>query len=87
MSIAMRLLLDLNLLGNDSICGVGLDRGKFFRPVYPEDVLNAKVSIIELSDHTRDDRGYITFSVELYNHNGEIVLSFNTTGIVKKRKI
>lgn len=85
MSIAMKLLVE-DLLGNESICGVGLDKGKFIRPVFPEDVLNARITINDLSNHPKEDRGYITFRVELYNHHGKVVISFETTGIVKKRQ-
>ncbi len=87
MSIAMKLFVELDLLGNEFICGVSIDKGRFIRPVYPEDVLSAKVKIIGLSSHLRDsDRGYVAFKVELNNQHGQIVLNFNTKAIVKKRE-
>jgi acyl dehydratase len=86
LSISMKLFIDSNILGNEIICGVGLDQVRFLRPVYPEDCLQAYIKVAGSEIHSfQNDRGYVTFNVVVKNKAGENVLSYKTRALLKRK--
>jgi len=85
-SIAIRLLVDLGCFGDEIICGVGVDDVKFLLPVYPDDILTARIQVLEMADHHKaNNKGFVTFGIELFNQNEQKVLSFKSKALFKKQ--
>ncbi|WP_078428253.1 MaoC/PaaZ C-terminal domain-containing protein [Alkalihalobacterium alkalinitrilicum] len=85
LSISWKLWVELDLIGEDVIGGVGMENVKFIAPVFPEDELRVEVQIIEKREHPKKhDRGYFTIVLKTYNQNSKLVLTMEVLGLVKR---
>ena len=83
---AMRLLVD----GFISTCGglgsPGLDQIRWVKPVRPGMVLEARVTVREKRvSQSKPDRGLISHTVEVLDAKGELMMSYQGTGMVRLR--
>lgn len=85
MAIATKLWVEMGILGDQAICGVGIDQVKFVRAVYPGDCLTLRGKVRELTSSTSENRGYITTFIEVLNQEGYLVVSFLITGLIARK--
>ncbi|RFU64986.1 MaoC/PaaZ C-terminal domain-containing protein [Peribacillus glennii] len=85
LSITWKLWVEMNLIADDVIGGVGMDHVKFLAPVFPEDELRVEANIIEKKEHPRKkDRGFFTVLLKTFNQENVLVLRAEVTGLVKR---
>ena len=74
-SIAMRMVADAVLLDSSCMGSPGMDRLRWLKPLRGGDTVNTKFRILEAElSKTRPDRGKLKVGLELYNHNGELLM-------------
>lgn len=85
--MVMRMLVNGGFITDASSLGSpGLDTLRWTRPVRPGDTLRALCTIVEnRPSRSRDDRGAITFDVDVRNQNDESVMTVRWIGIIRKR--
>lgn len=75
--------LKVDFFGEELIAGKST-KMEWFKPVYPGDVLTGKASITNLVK--RNERNGLTeLTIDIYNQNGDLVLSDVTESVVKCR--
>ena len=85
LSITWKLWIELDVIGDDAIGGVGIDNVKFIRPIYANDVLSVQAKIINKQEHiNKSDRGYFTIQLKTYNQSEQLVLKADVTGLIKR---
>lgn len=82
-------------VGTGLVSGLGLTRHSliamlalrwtFRAPVYGGDVLTARVSVSSRRRTSRDDRGVVTFALELVNQDGTVVQQGELVELVRTR--
>jgi acyl dehydratase len=85
MAMCMRMITDRPdpLAG---LAGVGADNVRWHEPVRPGDHLHLRAETVDKRpSDTHDDRGYVTTEFEGINGEGTVVVSYETTAIVKRR--
>lgn len=66
---------------------LGIDRIEFHRPVYPGDTLDARSTVVSTRTSEKRPRfGIVTWRTEGRNQNGELVLSYERTNLVQRRR-
>jgi len=66
---------------------LGINGIEFHRPVYPGDTLNARSTVTSArTSEKRPQFGIVTWRTEGINQNGELVLSYERTNLVQRRR-
>jgi acyl dehydratase len=66
---------------------LGVNHVEFHRPVYPGDTLNARSSVLAARLSEKRPRfGIVTWRTEAHNQNEELVLSYERTNLVQRRR-
>ncbi|WP_049987483.1 MaoC family dehydratase [Halobellus rufus] len=69
-----------------ALAGVAADNLRWVNPVRPGDRLSLRTEVIEKRpSSSHEDRGYVTTHVEAVNQDGETVVRFDATALVKRR--
>ncbi|WP_435182522.1 MaoC family dehydratase [Halobellus sp. EA9] len=69
-----------------ALAGVGADKIRWRNPVRPGDHLELHTEILaKRPSGSHDDRGYVTTGIEAHNQRDEVVVSYETTALVKGR--
>jgi acyl dehydratase len=64
---------------------LGIDGLTFHRPVYPDDTLTARSTVIEArTSRSRPGSGVVTWHTEGYNQRGELVIDYRRTNLVAR---
>jgi len=85
-AIFMRLYVDHFLTETISLGSPGVDHIRWFKPVFPNDTLSGRFTILETKPSpTRPDAGILKIKSEMRNQSGEIVMRFEATGLFGKR--
>lgn len=85
-AICMRLNVDISR-DMASQAGIGVDNLRWHRPLYPGDELQLRTQVVDKRDSTsRDNRGYVTTYHEGHNQDGELVISYDGTAMVKRQQ-
>jgi len=75
-SLLMRLMVDGMINNTVSLGSPGVDEVRWLKPVRPNDILHARLTIVETkSSKRRADLGIVTSSGEVFNQSGELVLT------------
>lgn len=77
--------LEIDMFKDELIAGKST-KIEWFRPVFAEDVLNARGTITGLTKRN-EKNGIVELTIEVYNQQGELVLSNITEAIVKCRRV
>ncbi len=86
MAVAMRLLVEGYLSERASIVSPGIDEVRWHLPVRPGDRLRGRVTVTDVRPSTsKPDRGTLRDFVELHNQHGELVMSFRSISIFRRR--
>ena len=68
------------------LIGMGLERMKWPRPVYPGDTLRIVITITgKRISNSRPDRGVVNYEVKTYNQKNEVVLEGATAVLIPHR--
>jgi itaconyl-CoA hydratase len=66
---------------------LGITDVRFHRPVYPHDTLSASSVVVEARQSaSHPSSGIVTWRTEASNQHGELVLSYQRTNLVAKRR-
>mgnify|MGYP003310666345 CR=1 FL=1 len=74
---------DVDFFGNELLAGRST-KIEWLKPVYAEEVLTGKATITRL-DKRSEKNGLVEISMDIYNQNGELVMTNITEAIVKCR--
>jgi acyl dehydratase len=75
---------DLSEIGGPFL---GMENVRFHRPVYPGDTLTASSTVVEArSSESRPTDGIVTWHTEAHNQRGELVVDYQRTNLVAKRR-
>jgi itaconyl-CoA hydratase len=75
---------DLSEIGGPFL---GMENVRFHRPVYPGDTLTASSTVVETrSSESRPRDGIVTWHTEAHNQRGELVVDYQRTNLVAKRR-
>lgn len=85
-AIFMRLYVDNFLTQTISLGSPGLDHIRWLKPVFPNDSLSGRVTILETKPSSnRPGVGSIKIKSEMLNQSGEVVMQLEGTGLFGKR--
>lgn len=69
-----------------ALAGVSADKIRWRKPVRPGDHLELHTEVLSKRPSSKhDDRGYVTTGIEAHNQRDEVVVSYETTALVKGR--
>ena len=85
-SFTMRILVDNYVSRVASLGSPGVDALRWLKPVRPGDRLTVRVTIVETKrSRSKPDRGYVRTTVEVFNQEGDVVMTWKSGGIVRSR--
>jgi acyl dehydratase len=87
-AMAMRMTVDNMPEGDSGSLGSpGIDELRWTKPVFPGDTLPIKSTILDKREsRSRPDMGSVFMHNKVFNHNDELVMSFNPIVLYQKRK-
>jgi acyl dehydratase len=66
--------------------GIGIDALRWWKPVYPGDVISCEIEILEKTpSRSKPDRGSYVSRLTVYNQNDEKVMSYENTALIATR--
>jgi len=85
-ALMMRMYTDHYLTRNASLSSPGLDEVRWLSPVRPDDVLHARVTVLEARrSSSKPDRGILRSKIEVLNQRGEVVMTMVAMNLVAGR--
>ncbi len=85
-AMVMRMMCDAYLLDSDSVGSPGIDNLKWLKPVRPGDTLSARRTTLETrASKSKPDIGIVNNLWEVFNQNGEMVMSMQGYGMFRRR--
>jgi len=81
-SIAAGMLEDI--LGKYTLAALGLDRFKFSAPVKAGDTLHTRITVEDLKDTSKADRGVINVKIEVVNQDDAVPCVFHGAFMMRK---
>ena len=86
MGIALRQVIESGVWAESSMGSPGLDNVRWPRPTRPGDRLRTTMTVLSLDpSKTRPDRGRVRFGYETRNQDGDVVMSYEATQLLKRR--
>ena len=77
--------LEVDFFGEELLAGKST-KIEWLKPVFAEDILTGKATVTNLTKRN-EKNGIVEVTIEVYNQNGELVLTDITEAIVKCRKV
>jgi acyl dehydratase len=66
--------------------GIGIDALRWWKPVYPGDVISCEIEILEKTpSRSKPDRGSYVSRLTVYNQHDEKVMSYENTALIATR--
>jgi len=85
-SLCMRLICDAYLLEAASMGSPGVNEVRWTKPVRPGDTIRLRMSVIDSKPSTsKPDRGTVLHRWDVFNQDGELVMSMEGWGMFKRR--
>lgn len=85
MSMAM-IVENLSKFQQAGLGGIGIDELRWWKPVYPGDTLSCESEILEKRlSQSKPDRGSFKSRLTVFNQDGEKVLSYINTALIRTR--
>lgn len=82
----MRMLVDNVLTGGNPMPSPGADEVRWLKPVRPGDVLSIRGEALEARpSRSKPDRGIVRWRYEMFNQDGDTVMSLIGIGFVQRR--
>ncbi|MTI10429.1 MaoC/PaaZ C-terminal domain-containing protein [Curvivirga aplysinae] len=86
LSLAFRLFYDLGLVAETNIIGLGYDKIRWKKPLYPGESIYVVCKVIEMkASSSKPDRGILTWEFLTYNTKDELVMSNEGTMMVRRK--
>lgn len=86
LGLVNRLWIDLGLMGENNLGGLGLDELRWPRPVRAGDTIRAVVEVLEArASRSKPDRGIVRFGFTALNQAGETVMTYSCLNVVRRR--
>ncbi len=87
-AIAMRMMVDNMPVDSGALGSPGIDELRWTKPVFPGDTLHMRSTALDKrASRSRPDMGTVYLLNEIYNQNGELVLSYKPIVMFKKRSV
>ena len=78
--------LELGLINESSMGGWGIDELRWFKPVFPNDVLSTRIEVFEKKISSKGfKRGTVRFKIKTTNQENVCVLQFISNTIVRQK--
>ena len=85
-AIFMRLYVDNFLTETISLGSPGVDHIRWLKPVFPNDTLSGRITILETKPTSnRPEVGILKINCEILNQSGEVVMQLEGTGLFGKK--
>lgn len=85
-SLVMRMMCDAYLLDSASLGSPGIDKLRWLKPVRPGDTLRARRTTLETrASKSKPEVGIVSNLWEVFNQNGELVMSMEGYGMFRRR--
>ncbi|MEZ5786131.1 MAG: MaoC family dehydratase [Xanthobacteraceae bacterium] len=85
-AMLMRLYADNYLSKCASLASPGLDELRWRKPVRPGDALSIRVRVLAAErSRSKPDRGLVRTGIEVFNQNGEVVMSLQAMNLIACR--
>jgi acyl dehydratase len=85
-AMVMRMMCDAYLLDSDSVGSPGIDNLKWLKPVRPGDTISARRTTLETrASKSKPDIGIVSNLWEVFNQDGEMVMSMQGYGMFRRR--
>jgi acyl dehydratase len=85
-ALVMRMMCDTYLLQSASVGSPGIDNLKWLKPVRPGDTIRARRTTLESrASKSRPDVGIVKNLWEVFNQQGEMVMSMEGYGMFRRR--
>ncbi len=86
LSCSFRMFYQLGLVSETGMGGIGMDELRWQKPVRPGDTIRATVEVLEMRESgSKPDRGFVTMQCQTHNQDGELVMSYRSIQIVRRR--
>ncbi len=86
-AMSMAMIVE-NLTANQQagLGGIGIDNLRWWKPVYPGDVLRCESEMLEkTASRSKPDRGTFRSRLTIYNQDDEKVMSYENTALIRRR--
>ncbi len=84
MSIATGLSARMGQLDGTAIAAMGVDEWRFLKPVFIDDTIHLRTTVVEARISSKPDRGVLVRRMEILNQHGDIVQSGLMTTLVTR---
>jgi acyl dehydratase len=85
-AMVMRMMCDAYMLQSASVGSPGIDNLKWLKPVRPGDMISARRTTLETrASKSKPDIGIVNNLWEVFNQNGEMVMSMQGYGMFRRR--
>jgi acyl dehydratase len=85
-AMVMRMMCDTYMLRSASVGSPGIDNLKWLKPVRPGDIISARRTTLETrASKSRPDIGIVNNLWEVFNQEGEMVMSMQGFGMFRRR--
>ncbi|MCW5731980.1 MAG: MaoC family dehydratase [Alphaproteobacteria bacterium] len=85
-AVTFRMLVQAGVLGRGSMGSPGLDELRWTKPVRPGDTLYAEAEVTDMRpSQSKPDRGLVFMTYRVRNQSGEVVMSFRSTQLIRRR--
>ena len=85
-AMVMRMMCDAYMLQSASVGSPGIDNLKWLKPVRPGDTINARRTTLETrASKSKPDIGIVNNLWEVFNQDGEMVMSMQGYGMFRRR--
>ena len=85
-AMVMRMMCDAYMLQSASVGSPGIDNLKWLKPVRPDDTIRAQRTTLETrASKSKPDIGIVSNLWEVFNQDGEMVMSMQGYGMFRRR--
>ncbi len=84
-SLAMRAIVTSGVFPSKGLVGLGVDKLRWVKPVYPGDSLRVTTRVTSKRENANKPTGIVQFENETRNQNGEIVMTHETIVLIPRR--
>ena len=85
-AVVMRVLVERYLSHVAALVSPGVDELRWLKPLRPGDVLHVRITVLEATpSRSKQDRGLIRTLIETLNQRDEVVMSFKSMNLMRRR--
>ena len=85
LSICTGLSARLGYLDGTAIAALGIDEWRFIKPIYLNDTVTLRATVVEARTTSKPDRGVLVRRMELFNQHGDLLQTGLMTTMVRTR--